>query len=295
MSEDWLEYLRKVASPTDRSRPAYVYPVTDEVTNTRLQQQDPNKHTLEQALFSAMLQDAWRVAIDFGCGTGAHFFLFDGHEHRKNLLIGIDPDCKRVEWARQVAEYRLQFVQSHILCGGIELLEHTPKRLKADVVLCSQVLGHVSENQTRRIIKGFHRILAKNGRCGIAIPIVGAQFKENPQAGDWSGKEDYPHLVHMSKSPSDHDFRCYITIDEFNKAAEQPEPGLLPVRSFIVPNFPNLATIKLPYLLDVPPPTIGQLISPFFRVEKCAIYSIHKDPGSPVFPVGDMFIQLRKK
>jgi hypothetical protein len=186
-------------------------------------------------------------------------------------------------------------VRSHVLCGDVAFLEKVPRRLKVDVVLCSQVLGHVSEGQTRRIIKGFHRILAKNGRCGIAIPIIGAAFKENPQAGEWSGLEDYPHLVDMAKPPGDPGFRRHITLDEFNNTAEEPVSGLLPVRSFFVPEFPKLPAIELPFCMDTTPPTIEKVITPFFKVEKCAIYSIHKDPGSPLMPVGDMFIQLRKK
>ncbi len=242
-----------------------------------------------------MLEDPWQVAIDFGCGTGAHFFLFDGPKQRRNLLIGLDPDCKRAKWAEQVAEYRLQFLRSYVTCGGIEILENAPEQLKADVVLCSQVLGHVSEKQTLRIIKGFHRILDKNGRCGLAIPVIGSAFKENPQVGAWSGKEDFTHLVAMEKSPSDQGFRRYLTLEEFNQAAKTPEPGLLPVRSFFIPEFPNPLKIKLPLWLEAPPPTISKIIQPFFRVEKCAIYSIHKDPDSPVLPLGDLFIQLRRK
>ena len=293
--EEWQEYLRRLESTIGWSQIAYTYPVTDEATNMRLQLQDPNKHTLEQSLISSMLQETWQVAIDFGCGTGAHFFLFDGREQRKNLLIGLDPDRERIEWARQVAEYRLQFVRGRVLCGGIGILEKAPGKLRADVILCSQVLGHVSEEQTQRIIKGFHRILAKNGRCGIAIPVIGAAFKENPQAGDWSGKEDFTHLVNMAQSPGDREFRRQITIEEFNKAAEKPESGFLPVRSFLVPDFPSPFKIELPFWLGAPPPTIARLIKPLFKVEKCAIYSIHKDLGSSILPIGDIFIQLRKK
>jgi SAM-dependent methyltransferase len=295
MIDDWYKYLTQIESRTKATRSNYLYPVTDEATNTRLQLQDPNKETQEQALITTMLEEPWQVAIDFGCGTGAHFHLFDGQQHRKNLLIGIDPDCRRVEWARQLAEYRLHFVRSHILCGDIKILEKAPRTLKADVVLCSQVLGHVSEEQALRIIKGFHRILRKNDRCGLAIPIIGAAFKENPQTGAWSGKEDFTHLVAMDKSPGDQGFRRHITLEEFNQFADTPERGVLPVRSFLIPDFPNPTAIDMPFWLDTPPPTITEVIAPFFVVEKCAIYSIHRDPGSPVLPLGDLYIQLRRK
>ncbi len=295
LREEWIKYLEQLEENRGWPMIGYIYPVTDEVTTTHLQQQDQNKQTMEQSLISELLQEAWRVAVDFGCGTGANFFLFDGHRQRKSLLVGLDPDCERLEWARQTADYQLMFVQSYTLCGGVEILENIPDKLKADVVLCSQVLGHVSEEQTQRIIKGFHRILTKKGRCGIAIPIIGEAFKENPQAEDWSGKEDFTHLVDMAKSPGDRGFRRQITLEEFNRAADKPETGLLPVRSFLVPEFPNPLEIKLPCELSAPPPTIAHLIKPLFDVEKSTIYSIHKDPGSPIFPIGDLFIQLGKK
>lgn len=294
MSERWREYLTRISGQDAISPPDYLYPVTDEATNTRLKQQDPNKHTLEQTLIGKLLDQDWTVAIDFGCGTGAHFLLFDQHERSDRLLIGVDPDCSRAARARDVGEVQLGRIDSQVLCGGIEILEKVPSGLSVDVILCSQVLGHVSETQARRIIQGFSQILRPGGYCGITVPVIGEAFKEDPSARDWEAKGDFTHQVNMALSPGDPLYREQISLAEFNKYADNPVPGMLPMRSFFITDFPDLSRLTLPLTLDNLPLTIASLVDGLFIMEEAFIYSIHIDLPEIVYPLGDAMVFLRK-
>ncbi len=291
MSERWKEYLTRISGQDAIGPPDYMYPVTDEATDTRFKQQDPNKHTLEQTLIAKLLDQDWTVAIDFGCGTGAHFLLFDQHGRSDELLIGVDPDCSRAARAREV---QLGRIESLVLCGGIEILENIPGELSADVILCSQVLGHVSETQARRIVQGFCQILRPGGHCGIAVPVIGKAFKEDPAARDWEAKGDFTHQVNMTLSPGDPSYREQTSLAEFNRYADHPVPGMLPVRSFLIPDFPDLSRLTLPHALDDLPPTIASLVDGLFIMEEAFIYSIHIDFPESAYPVGDAMIFLRK-
>lgn len=290
MLQAWLEYLSKVREHS----PTYVYPVTDKTTDNHLLLQDPYKLDREQSLIAQFLDWDWKIGIDFGCGTGANFWLFDKPNHAKRLLIGIDPDYARTKMARVTAEKRLQHIESYIVCSGIKLLEDAPKGLIADAILSVQVLGHTSEAQTVRILQGFQGVLRTNCRCCIAVPVIGEMFKDNPAAGDWDGQSDFTHHVNMTKNPGDIDFRQSITLEEFNRSADKPIPGFLPVRSFFIPEFPDPTNLQLPYSLERVPPTIEKLIKHTFSVEQIVLYSIHKDRKEETFPVGDVMIFLRR-
>ncbi|MGY5876795.1 MAG: class I SAM-dependent methyltransferase [Candidatus Thorarchaeota archaeon] len=291
MSERWKEYLTRISGQDAIIPPDYKYPVTDEATDTRLKEQDPNKHTVEQTLIAKLLDQNWTVAIDFGCGTGAHFLLFDQHGRSDGLLIGVDPDCSRAAMAREV---QLGRIESLVLCGGIEILENLPGGLSVDMILCSQVLGHVSETQVKRIVQGFSQILRPGGHCCIAVPVIGEAFKKAPAARDWDVKGDFTHQVNMTLAPSDPSYRDQISLAEFNRYADDPVPGMLPVRSFLIPDFPDLSRLKLPHTLDELPPTIASLVNGLFIMEEAFIYSIHIDVPEIACPVGDAMIFLRK-
>ena len=96
--------------------------------------QDPYKLEREQTLIAQFLDWDWKIGIDFGCGTGANFWLFDRPNQTKRLLIGIDPDNGRIKEARKTAKKRLQKIKSCIVCGDIELLENAPNGLVADAI-----------------------------------------------------------------------------------------------------------------------------------------------------------------
>jgi SAM-dependent methyltransferase len=294
MHEAWIMYLKQVSAQNQKTRMKYKYPVSDQTTDSRLLIQDPNKLDVEQLLFLQFLERTWRTAIDFGCGTGANFMLFDGENRKDCLLIGIDPDCERIKKAQLRATNQLQWIQSQIICGGIEIIEEASPRLQIDIILCSQVLGHVSTTQAQRIINGFNKILDSKGCCCLAFPVVGTGFMEDPTSGDWNGEEDFTHLVNMKFSPGDLQYRTHITLDEFDNYTEHPVRGKLPVRAFFLPDFPVPSAKKLPIRLETPPPTIARLFQNQFQIENLVLYSIHKDYEDVTYPIGDLIMVLQK-
>lgn len=294
LKEGWKKYLDIAASSDEETPHEYIYPVTDESTTTKLRKQDPDKLTREISIVSQLLNRNWQIAIDFGCGTGAYFQLFDQQGKKNCLLIGIDPDCSRIRLA-QAAAQKLMRIKSRVVCGGIDILLNAPKQLLADLILCIQVLGHVSEEQAKLILRGFDSISYPNGYCAIAVPVIGEGFRNDPTAGSWDGHGDFIHLVNMNRRPGDSDFRTAISLDEFNRHADKPVMGMLPVRSFLLPDFPDPHGLSLPCPLERIPPTIASIIDNYFAVDRTILYSIHRDREETVFPIGDAMIFLRKK
>ena len=291
---NWEKYVVDIQSKEDVDEQTYTYPVTDYSTDSKIAKQDPVKDTIEQSLISNSLDWDWSVAIDFGCGTGAHFDRFDKVEHKDSLLIGIDPDCSRAKLARDIALQRLSHIKGQVVCSGIEMLEDTPSELRADVLLCSQVLGHVSINQMKRIIDVFHRILRPGGRCVILVPIIGESFKDDPESDNWDGTKDFTHLVDFSLSPSDDGFRIPVSFRDYNKEANKPTQNILPVRSFLVHDFPNPATTSTPYSMDNIPESISRVTEGLFTLDNAILYSIHRDTDDSTAPIGDLIIDFRK-
>lgn len=294
MKSAWKKYLERAESSDDEMAHEYIYPVTDKATDTKLQKQDPGKSTREKSVVSLLLDRYWEVAIDFGCGNGAHFQLFDQQRKSDRLLIGIDPDCSRIRRAQAVAQ-KLMWVESRVVCGGIDILENAPRKLYADLILCTQVLGHVSEEQAKRIVRGFYGVSYPKRFCGIAIPVVGKRFKDDPTAGSWDGLSDFTHLVNVDLYPGDPGYRTAISLEEFNRFADEPEIGMLPVRSFLLPDFPDPNSLSLPYPLEKLPPTIKSIVDGYFAVDRIILYSIHRDREEMISPIGDIMIFLRRK
>ena len=295
MKAKWNNYLDSLISREKYIKKRYKYPITDIITDQVLFVQDQKKFNREKSLISESINREWQIAIDFGCGTGANFNLFNIKKDNDQLLIGIEPDYSRATVARKTASKKLKNINSKIVCGGVEILENAPKDLSVDLITCVQVLGHVSEKLLDRIIQGFHKILVNGGKCAIAIPIIGKNFVKNHDASNWSGEDDFTHLVNMNSLPYKKGYRKQISFEIFNKIADHPIAGKLQVRSFLVQDFPDPKTIELPYITENIPQSFNRNIEEYFNVEKMIIYSIHRDTKDSNFPVGDAFIFLRKK
>ena len=218
MKERWKQFLKTVATPPTKAI-LYSYPSTNSRKDRNTEKQDPEMRKREHLLYSKWVDREWEVAIDFGCGTGATFPCFDQQQHQSNLLVGIEPDPSRACAARDYAN-GLKHVEAVVLCSDISLLENTPNDLFADVILCSQVLGHVPKREFGRIIKCFAARLRTGGSCAIALPVVGASFAEDPTAGGWIPGDDFIHLVYFNRSPFEKDFRKRVPADVFDKYAD---------------------------------------------------------------------------
>lgn len=290
----WERYLSRFVETVNAERAHYVYPVTDWDTDKGIFKQDPNKVKTEKSMISRLTDGEWDIALDFGCGPGAHFHLFDGPAREHNLLIGIDPDCTRAKLAQNTAQKIFNWIDFQIVCGGIQILENAPAELKVDRILCSQVLGHVPEEQIDRILKIFHHVLDSEGKCAVLIPVIGEKFIEHPtHCKGWNGESDYTHIVDVSKDPSDNEFREYIPPDEFDLISSHPKKNLLPVRSFLLPEFPDPESATLPFALEKIPPTFDQHLQNCFEVEDTYLYSIHRDTPDSNYPVADIILFLK--
>lgn len=292
MENEWKRYLNQFKSEyiVDKN---YNYPVDDLDTDFKVLKQDPDKINREDLLISNFLNRKWKTAIDFGCGLGGKFHVFDKKTYSENFFIGIEPDVSRFKIAQNKAK-KLRWIDVEIINAGIEIFESTPSNLKTDLIICIQVLGHVPKKECIKIIEGFKKILPTNGACAIAIPVIGEAFKGNIDAINWNNDSDFTHIVDYDLSPGQKGYRKHVAINEFDKIAEKTIPGKLPVRSFLLPDFPNPNSIELPYKIDKLPPTFEKIIKKDLIFDEIYLYSIHRDTANSDFPIGDLIIFFHK-
>lgn len=292
---NWKEYLEHYFIENRKELDSYSYPVSDWSTDKGVLVQDPFKIKTEQLLISKILSNDWEIAMDYGCGVGTNFFLFDKRSENERFLIGIDPDCTRIELANIIANNLLENIEYRIICSNHEVLINAPDTLKVDQILCSQVLGHVSRKKLYQIIRGFHHIISEEGTCTLLVPVVGERFKNHLQhTNSWNGKNDYTHIVNVSFSPENPKFRQYVDPFKFDIITNNPKENQLPVRSFILPDFPEPSSTKLPCPLERIPSTLSSIIGQFFTVKESYLYSIHRDTPESNYPIGDILILLHK-
>lgn len=273
----------------------YRYPVTDERTDLFLERQDPRKMTAEANEIIKLFDTPWETALDFGCGIGRYFSLFDEDDGAQRLLLGMEPDPERAAMAQAAVERRLARTRGHVVNAGIEALEAAPAELTFDRILCAQVLGHVTEEQGMRIIGAFHDRLSDDGLCALLLPVIGPGFAEHiHHAGTWDAVSDYTHIIDTSYGPHDTDFRRHVPMSEYALHAEQPTPGLLPVRSWLMPDFPDPQLILEPVEVQTIPTALKALTKDRFAVAEAVIYALHRDIEGDNWPIADLFVILKK-
>lgn len=292
--QGWKQFINSSGTLTTDSD-TYTYPVTESTTNDNVEKQDPGKQLREKSLYRKWLEREWQIAIDFGCGIGANFDCFDQQQNKSKVLIGLDPDRNRAILARDSAK-RLKYVEAAVTRGDVSLLENSPVDLFADVILCSQVLGHVPRNELGRILRGFAAKLRTGGSCAVSIPVVGASFTDDSTAGGWTSGSDFMHLVYCNRSPFDDDYRMRVSGDLFDQYAARSPKGVLPVRNFWIPDFPRVSQHELPTPIMTVPPTLAEAIEPFFGVFKAVLYAIHGNTmrKTKEMGIGDALIILTK-
>jgi SAM-dependent methyltransferase len=292
--ERWKQFLKVRGTPTDNSG-TYTYPVIESKTDNNVEKQDPGKLQREKTLYRKWLNREWHVAIDFGCGIGANFDCFDQQQCKERLLIGLDPDPARAKLARDIAD-RLKYIKAVVTCADISLFEKSPDNLLADVILCSQVLGHVPRQELGRIIRSFADKLRPGGSCAISVPVVGTSFSDDTTAGGWVSGNDFTHLVCCDRSPFDKDYRKRVSDEVFDQYAACSPEGVLPVRNFWMPDFPEIPQQDLPTPVATIPPTLAQVIEPFFVVSEFVLYAIHGNlvRKTEKVGIGDAFMILTR-
>ena len=290
----WKQFIESSGTLTANSD-TYTYPVIESKTDNNVEKQDPGKLQREKALYRKWLDREWQVAIDFGCGIGANFDCFDQQQCKERLLIGLDPDPARTKLARDSAD-RLKYVKAVVMCADVSLFEKSPADLLADAILCSQVLGHVPRQELRRIIRSLAEKLRPGGSCAISVPVVGASFSNDTTAGSWVSGDDFTHLVYCDRSPFDEDYRKRVPDEVFDQYAACSPEGVLPVRNFWVPDFPQVSQQDLPTPVAAAPPTLAQAIEPFFEISEAVLYAIHDNlvRKTEEVGIGDAFMILTR-
>ncbi len=254
---------------------AYDYPLTEQLTEPSEHKQDPGKRERERAVIAEAIDHPWRTALDFGCGVGANFDLFASSQSRAPdaVLAALDPDPVRAAsaLARRPPPQRLQ---TYVCSGGIELIEAAPAAITFDVILACQVLGHVPRGQARRIVSGLYNRLSPGGRLVVAVPVAFPAARSLSFARSWDGESDLFHAVRPDLSPTEDRFRTHLTPGDFDAAAAAPKTGVLPVRSFLVPQTPGAVLTPLPAALrDLEQPVLEGLRDGV-KVDSI-LYSVH--------------------
>lgn len=289
--ERWIDFLGPYL---DQRTSHYDYSIVDFTPDDGFLFPDASKHQREATALRTCLHSDWEVMIDFGCGPGAHFDLANPSAWREALFLGIEPDPRRADWARENARKTLANVShNEVVNADVGLLEKAPDGLVADNILCCQVLGHTSARQTARILEAFGKVLRQSGCLALALPVVGPQFRGDLTADDWGGERDYPHLVDVRHSSREPGFRQTITLDKFDMHAEKPAPQVLPVRCFFVPDFPDPSEVDYPVAIDAPP-TVARLIRDEFEISSTQLYHLHARSDGDVPAIGDAVLCLHK-
>ena len=293
MKNPWKDYINEF-NKLEANCPDYRYPVDDVETESKLNIQDAGKKKREQLLYIEWLSKEWEIAIDFGCGTGANICCFDTPDNESKMLIGVDPDRERVSLVEKRARGS-KFIELVFACADVSILEKAPQGLYVDIILCSQVLGHVRESDIARIIDGFASNLQSGGRCVISVPVVGDSFASDPSSDGWKPGGDFYHYINQSSSPFDKDYRTRVQPDVFDRMAAKCETGFLPVRSFWLPEMSGLDDSNLPVESQSIPSSLSDILNKFFNISKVYLYSAHKTLVETHEPaIGDLLISMTR-
>lgn len=119
-----------------------------------------------------------QTVLDFGSGTGANCSMF-----HPSYYVGIDPDAKRIEYAKQLyPDHKFQVLESKRFPFANE---------SVDYILIIAVLHHISSDDISSYMKEFQRILKSNGTIIVMEPCL---CKEKPLCNrfmKWYDKGDY--------------------------------------------------------------------------------------------------------
>ncbi|WP_235950010.1 class I SAM-dependent methyltransferase [Paenibacillus apii] len=105
-----------------------------------------------------------KVVLDFGSGTGANCSMFQPIHY-----IGIDPDAKRIHYAKKQYPNHKFHVFEH---GKLPVDDGS-----VDYILIIAVLHHISSEEIAEYMKEFKRVLKPDGSFIVMEPCM---FKRKP-------------------------------------------------------------------------------------------------------------------
>lgn len=231
----------------------YYYPASEAITDKFERSMDPYKLRREALAIELLLQFNWNSALDYGCGVGRYFHLFDrtaSHERMDRSLLGIEPDQSRFEQALELSKKLSDngSLPIQVRNGATEALEEYHGK-KFDFILCSQILGHVTRKSCEEIIEVLSGALSDRGCLVFLVPFATTQQLERVKQKQSVAADDYYHLVNFERSPFDEDYRIPLTPQEFDRAVIDPRPSILPVRAFGVNDIPIKELSECPFPL----------------------------------------------
>lgn len=98
-----------------------------------------------------------KLSLDAGCGKGLYFDLF------KSELVGVDLDLNSLRTIKNAVSDKVYLVYAD--------LKYPPFREEIfDFVLCSQVIEHFSEEEGKKVIREFERIVKPFGIMELDTP-----------------------------------------------------------------------------------------------------------------------------
>lgn len=288
--ERWDRYLETLAG-TELVARAYSYPSSDSFVDDRLSQQDPQKIRREEQLLRSVLDFDWAIAVDFGAGEGARLGCFDSPRRSAALLVACEPDVVRAAKARRRAK-SCRFVTVCVVAGTFDRLDVGEVYSTVDLIVCNQVLGHISPEETAEVLSAFGRLLRPGGKLVVSIPVFSQELSLHPATG-WQGDGDYYHVVNLSGDPFGFGYRRSVSRDTFARLAAHSDPGLLPVRAFELPLITLGQLDDYPRRITIVPKTITRVLPPvLLPTTEAWLYSLHAmQPNAATSPIGDaMFI-----
>ena len=139
-----------------------------------------------------------RATLDLGTGLGRLIPVI-----RAPLTLGLDLALTRVREARKIYRWAADFIQGDAAS--------TPLRDEAfDLVLCSHVIQHVPTWSVGHMLSEAYRVLKPLGWLILLASVSG-------------GRRDLYLLVSWRGEAA-------VSEADFNRAAESPRPGVMPVR-----------------------------------------------------------------
>lgn len=244
----------------------YRYPTSEEKTDSVEASLDPYKRERERLVIRSMLCSDWKLALDFGCGTGRNFelFAFPNSPAKPRSLFGVEPDQTRLAESRAVATQNQEYFDSLSIFSSIdELDKFLDGKCLFDVILVCQVFGHVSTDKISDILSALADRLTVGGALIICIPF---------HIGMATG--DFYHYVGLESVNNGKIHRVTISEDDFNQLADSPRKDILHVRAFELQHArEDIGAHALPICVFRPP--LADSLSAL-KAAACLVYSIHE-------------------
>ena len=259
----------------------YQYPSDEATTDALEARQDPYKRLREIAIIQAMVGFRWNAAMDFGCGKGRNLPLLHRAqvEVEKSSLMAVDADAERLVEAKQSTQHlrSSSFTIDYIAAGAEDLGRVAPPS-SLDLILCCQVLGHMSVAACASAMTSFARLLKPNGALILCVP-----FHNLPTV------DDYFHEVDLSRPNPTTVERRKLSQSQFDRLTQSGEQHRLPVRAFHAGDVVGIGgNVELPFCI-APPNAFREHDT--LRASSCFAYSVHEYSAGQAI-IGDLALKL---